>query len=66
MKQSQKETLTTIMAGVLGSKYNVEKYGTGSIRIAKSCAYLLKDEKLNIYEVIDCLVKALDEVDEVE
>jgi len=66
MKHSEKETLVTIMAGVLGSKYNQKKYGTRAISLAKDCAYVLKDEKINIYEVIECLVKALDEVDEVE
>ena len=66
MNNSQKETLTTILAGILGSKYNQEKYGTRAISLAKSCAYLLKEEKLNIYQVIDCLVKALDEVDQIE
>lgn len=66
MKQSQKETLTTIFAAILGSKYNQEKYGKRAISLAKSCSYLLLDEKLRIGEVIDCLVKALDEVDEAE
>jgi hypothetical protein len=66
MKHSEKETLVTIMAGVLGSKYNQKKYGTRAISLARSCAYLLVDEKISVYEVIDCLVKALDEVDEAE
>ena len=66
MKHSEKETLVTIMAGVLGSKYNQKKYGTRAISLAKSCAYVMKDEKINVYEIIDCLVKALDEVDEDE
>ena len=64
MNNSQKETLVRIMAGVLGSKYNQKKYGTMAISLARSCAYLLVDEKISVYEVIDCLVKALDEVDE--
>lgn len=66
MKHSQKETLVTIMAGVLGSKYNQKKYGTRAISLARSGAYPLIDEKIGVYEIIDCLVKALDEVDEIE
>lgn len=66
MNNSKKETLTTIMAGILGSKYNQKKYGTRAISLARSCAYLLSDEKIGVYEVIDCLVKALDEVDEID